>query len=64
MGFSQGCDLIKLTPVGQSIQAAKVYSNKNMVNRQGGVVLVGNHLYGYSEGKGWVCLDFTTGKII
>jgi outer membrane protein assembly factor BamB len=62
VGFSEGCDLIKLTPEGSAIKADKVYSNKNMVNRQGGAVLVGERLYGYSDNKGWVCLDFKTGK--
>src|SRR5262249_18281336 len=30
----------------------------------GGVVLVGEHLYGYSDGKGWICQDFNTGEIV
>ena len=60
-GFGMGCDLVKLTAAGDKIKAEKVYSNKNLVNREGGVVLIGEHLYGHSEGKGWVCLDFKTG---
>ena len=35
-----------------------------MVNHHGGVVLVGDHLYGYSEGKGWVCMEFKTGNMV
>jgi outer membrane protein assembly factor BamB len=63
-GSGAGCDLIKVTPAGRKFKAEKVYSNKTMVNQQGGVVLVGEHFYGYSEGKGWVCQAFKTGKMI
>jgi outer membrane protein assembly factor BamB len=63
-GYGAGCDLIKLTPAGQKFKAEKVYSNKTMVNQQGGVVLVDRHLYGYSEGKGWVCQDWATGNMV
>jgi outer membrane protein assembly factor BamB len=35
-----------------------------MVNHHGGVILAGQHLYGYSEGKGWVCMKFDTGEMV
>jgi hypothetical protein len=35
-----------------------------MQNRDGGVVLVGEHLYGHSESGGWLCQEFKTGKIV
>jgi len=63
-GYGAGCDLIKLTPAGQKFKADKVYANKTMVNQQGGVVLVSGHLYGYSDGKGWVCQEWASGNMI
>ncbi len=36
--------------------------NKTMKNHHGGVILAGGHLYGYSDGAGWVCHDFKTGE--
>ncbi|MEI6234435.1 MAG: PQQ-binding-like beta-propeller repeat protein [Planctomycetota bacterium] len=39
-----------------------VYKNKVMKNLPGGVVLFGEHLYGYSDGLGWVCQHFATGE--
>ena len=63
-GASEGCDLVKLTVQGADIKPTKIYANKNMVNRQGGVVLVGDFDYGYSDRKGWVCQDFKNGKIV
>ena len=35
-----------------------------MANHHGGVVLVGKYLYGFSDGKGWVCQEFETGKVV
>ena len=64
VGFEQGCDLIKLIPGGGKIEVEKVFSNKNVENRDGGVVLVDGHLYGHSENKGWFCQEFKTGKIV
>jgi outer membrane protein assembly factor BamB len=64
VGFAQGCDLVKLTPQDGGIKAEKVFSNKNVENRDGGVVFVDGHLYGHSENKGWFCQEFKTGKIV
>ncbi len=36
-----------------------------MTNHHGGVVKVGDYLYGYSDNKNaWVCQDFKTGKVV
>jgi outer membrane protein assembly factor BamB len=57
-----GSCLVQLTPEGKTIKAVKVYANKNMKNEMGGVVLVGEQLYGYSDGKGWICQEFKKNK--
>jgi outer membrane protein assembly factor BamB len=59
---SAGCDLAKLSPLGKGFRAAKVYSVKTMKNQSGGVVLVGDHVYGYSDGRGWICHQFESGN--
>ena len=33
-----------------------------MVNHHGGVVLLDGSLYGFSDGKGWVCQELKTGN--
>ena len=33
-----------------------------MKNHHGGVILVGDHLYGHSDDVGWICMDFATGE--
>jgi len=35
-----------------------------MANHHGGVVKVGNYLYGYSDSKGLACQNFMTGEIV
>lgn len=58
-GYGVGCRLIRLAPDNTP---TTVYNNKVMKNHHGGVILVGDHLYGYSDGPGWVCQDFRTGE--
>jgi outer membrane protein assembly factor BamB len=61
-GYGVGCNLIKVTASSQNFTAQQVYANKTMVNHHGGVVLVKGYLYGYSDGRGWVCQAFETGQ--
>jgi outer membrane protein assembly factor BamB len=63
-GYGVGCHLFKIALAGGGWNATEVYANKNMVNHHGGVVRVGDYLYGYSDGKGWVCQHFKTGNLI
>jgi outer membrane protein assembly factor BamB len=63
-GEGAGCDLIRIEADGNACRPHKLYASKTMANQHGGVVAVGDHVYGYSEGKGWVCQDFKTGKMI
>ena len=60
-GYNAGCKLIRMDAADK---ATEVYFNQNMVNHHGGVVLLDGHLYGYSDGKGWVCQEFKSGENI
>ena len=63
-GYGIGCNLFKVEGGGAQFTANEVYTNKDMINHHGGVVLVDKHLYGFSDGgKGWSCLDFATGAV-
>jgi outer membrane protein assembly factor BamB len=59
-GYGVGCKMIH---IGDGNAVTDVYSSTNMVNHHGGVVLHDGHLFGYSDGKGWTCMDFKTGEI-
>ena len=57
-GYGAGCKLIK---IGPNNEVATVYENKVIKNHHGGVILVGDHVYGHAE-PGWVCQNFKTGE--
>ena len=57
-GYGAGCRLIEITP---SNDVETIFDNKVMKNHHGGVVKVGDHIYGHSDSVGWVCQDFETG---
>ena len=60
-GYGNGCNYIRLTRDGDRFRAELVYSNTNMINQHGGVVLVGGHIYGFSDAHGWVSQNVSTG---
>ncbi len=57
-GYGSGCGLVELTPAGDGVKAKDVYLSKVMQNHHGGVVMVGDFIYGYSDKGGWMCLDY------
>jgi outer membrane protein assembly factor BamB len=59
-GYGAGCLMVKLS----GTEAEVVYENKNMANHHGGVILLDGHIYGYSDGKGWVCQNLESGDIV
>lgn len=62
-GYGAGCALVKLQEgENGTINAENLYANKLMSNQHGGVILLNGHLYGYSDGPGWLCQDLLTGK--
>src|SRR5262249_19519376 len=64
-GYGNGCGLTRVTGDTTRQRGEKVYDTKAsrvMFNHHGGVVLLGDYIYGYSGGPGWVCQDFKTGK--
>ncbi len=65
-GYGAGCEAFKLTQDGDGTKATKVYSDNHVLaNHHGGVVRVGDYLYGHSDARGgvnaWVCFDFKKG---
>jgi outer membrane protein assembly factor BamB len=59
-GYGAGSKLVR---IGPGNEVTTVYENKVMKNHHGGVVLVGDYLYGYGD-PGWVCQDFKTGESV
>lgn len=60
-GYGRGCMLVR---VGQDNAVEKLYDNKVMKNKHGGVLLIGDHIFGHSDGVGWMCQDLMTGDVV
>ncbi len=63
-GYGAGCNLFKIAKTEGGFKAEQVYANKDLENHHGGVVRVGDYLYGHCDNKGWRCMEFKTGKVI
>lgn len=59
-GYGVGC---KLVEVNADWTTEDVWVNKNMKNHHGGVIKVGDHLYGFSDGPGLICQSWGDGEI-
>lgn len=59
-GYGVGCKLVDL----KGSSPKDVWENKELKNHHGGVVRVGDHLYGFDDGAGLVCLEWKTGKMV
>ncbi len=61
--YGNGGALGKLSSGTSGIEATEVYFTPQMRNHHGGMVLVGDYLYGFDEAT-LTCLEFKTGKIM
>jgi outer membrane protein assembly factor BamB len=57
-GYGVGC---KQLQIGADNKVYTRYENKVMKNHHGGVILVGDYLYGHAD-PGWTCQNFKTGE--
>jgi len=60
--YGVGCNLFKVSNAGGTFTAEQVYANQVLGNKHGGVIKVGDFVYGHADDKGWTCQDFKTGE--
>ena len=60
--YGNGGGLAKVLTENGAQKAEEVYFEKQLDNHHGGVIKVGEHLYGFGS-KGLVCMNFLTGEI-
>jgi outer membrane protein assembly factor BamB len=60
-GGDGGSALVQLVVTDGKVEVKEVYKNKNLPNYHGGVVRVGDYIYG-TNSRSLVCLDFKTGE--
>ena len=65
-GYNWVAMKLKLSADGNSVE--KVWENRNFDPQHGGVVLIGNNIFGSTHQSppvdNWICVDWTTGKIL
>jgi outer membrane protein assembly factor BamB len=61
--YGIGCTMFEVELSGQGFTTTEAYANKDMMNHHGGVVLVGDHVYG-TGGKNLVCMELSSGEVV
>lgn len=59
-GYGSGHKMVR---IGANNAVEVVYEGKEMKNHHGGVILVGDYVFGHAD-PGWLCQDFKTGKSV
>lgn len=59
--YGTGGGLAKISTDGESQKADEVYFDKKMANHHGGIIKVGDYMYGFGSG-GLICMNYLTGK--
>ncbi|GIW78343.1 MAG: polyvinyl alcohol dehydrogenase [Gemmatales bacterium] len=64
-GYGKGAALLKLTAQGDSVTFDEVYFNRELTNKHGGLLVVGDYVYGDRDDSGRPqCAEVKTGRIV
>jgi outer membrane protein assembly factor BamB len=64
-GYGKGGALLRLTAENGGVSATEVYYNRELTNKHGGLVAVGDYVYGdYDDTGRPFCAEIRTGKIV
>jgi hypothetical protein len=62
-GYGRGSTMLRLTNGGRGVE--EVWFNELLDNRIGGMVKVGNYIYGSGDfSRSWFCVNWNTGEIM
>ncbi|MBM4091094.1 MAG: alcohol dehydrogenase [Planctomycetes bacterium] len=61
-GYGTGSRMLKVDVAGDEVKVAEVWTNRDLDNHHGGVLLRDGYLYGAAFGRNWVCLEWATGR--
>jgi outer membrane protein assembly factor BamB len=59
--WGAGAEVLEITRGGGKFAVKSVWSEKDISNIQGGVILVGDLVYGFNGDRSWECQEFATG---
>lgn len=61
-GYGAGSRMLRVVVDGDEVGVEEVWTNDDLDNHHGGVVLVDGYLYGSQFRRDWVCLDWDSGE--
>lgn len=61
-GYGAGSRMLKVTVDGDQVNVEEVWTNKDLDNHHGGVLLRDGFLYGSKFRRDWACLEWESGK--
>jgi outer membrane protein assembly factor BamB len=61
-GYGTGGGLVKISSADRGQKADEIYFEKRMANHHGGIVKIGDYLYGFGN-NGLMCMHYLTGKV-
>jgi outer membrane protein assembly factor BamB len=65
IGYGRGASLVKLKADGQAVSVEEIYYKRELTNKHGGVIKVGDFVYGDTDDSGHpFCADVKTGKVV
>ena len=62
-GYNVGCNAFQVALAGNAFRVQEIYKHRDMVNHHGGLVIVGDHVYGTDE-RQLKCIELKTGKVV
>ncbi|HEV3416852.1 MAG TPA: PQQ-binding-like beta-propeller repeat protein, partial [Pirellulales bacterium] len=64
-GYGKGGALLKLTVSGKDVNVEEIYFKRELTNKHGGVLVVGDYVYGDTDDQGKpFCAEVKTGKVM
>ena len=62
--YGVGANLFRVDAANGKFTAQQVYASKEMLNQHGGLIKIGENVFGFSDNKGWTMQDLKTGKVV
>jgi outer membrane protein assembly factor BamB len=65
IGYGRGASLVQLKADGGAVSAEEIYYKRELTNKHGGVIKVGDYVYGDTDDSGHpFCAEVKTGKLV
>jgi outer membrane protein assembly factor BamB len=61
-GYGSGSRMLQVQVVGDQVDVKEAWTNRDLDNHHGGVLLLDGYLYGSKHRRDWACLDWDSGR--